>query len=226
MQKNIAKTIDHTLLAPDATREKIQNICAEANTYGFASVCVNSGYVADAKATLGESDVVICSVVGFPLGAMDTEAKAFEAKRAIENGAREIDMVINIGWLKSGLLERVKSDIEALRTATQGSILKVILETSMLSREEIVAVCEIARDAGADFVKTSTGFGGGGATVEDVRLMKATVGDGVQVKASGGVRDYATAVAMLEAGASRIGASAGIAIVTGAQDAQDNREGY
>jgi len=223
MQHSIAKTIDHTLLAPDATLEKIQKLCDEANTYGFASVCVNSGYVAAAKEALGDSDVAVCSVVGFPLGAMDTEAKAFEARRAIANGADEIDMVINLGWLKSGQLEQVKADIEALREATSGRILKVILETSMLTREEIVAVCEISRDAGADFVKTSTGFGGGGATVEDVRLMKETVGDGVQVKASGGVRDYATAVAMLDAGASRIGASAGIAIVTGAQDAG---EGY
>ena len=223
MQEPIAKTIDHTLLAPDATLEKIQQLCNEANTYGFASVCVNSGYVASAKEALGESDVAVCSVVGFPLGAMDTEAKAYEARRAIANGAQEIDMVINVGWLKSDKLERVKADIEALREATEGHILKVILETSMLTREEIISVCEIARDAGADFVKTSTGFGGGGATVEDVRLMKATVGDGVQVKASGGVRDYATAVAMLEAGASRIGASAGIAIVTGAQD---NGGGY
>lgn len=218
MQHSIAKTIDHTLLAPDATLEKIQKLCDEANTYGFASVCVNSGYVSAAKEALGDSDVAVCSVVGFPLGAMDTEAKAFEARRAIANGADEIDMVINLGWLKSGQLEQVKADIEALREATSGRILKVILETSMLTREEIVAVCEIARDAGADFVKTSTGFGGGGATVEDVRLMKETVGDGVQVKASGGVRDYATAVAMLEAGASRIGASAGIAIVTGAEN--------
>ena len=223
MHEPIAKTIDHTLLAPNATLEKIQELCDEANTYGFASVCVNSGYVADAKAALGESDVSVCSVVGFPLGAMDTEAKAFEAQRAIENGAHEIDMVINVGWLKSGLFERVKADIEALREVTKGHILKVILETAMLDRDEIVAVCEIARDAGADFVKTSTGFGGGGATVEDVRLMKETVGEGIQVKASGGVRDYETAVAMLEAGASRIGASAGIAIVTGAQDAG---EGY
>ena len=219
MQKNIAQTIDHTLLAPDATLEKIQKLCDEAVTYGFASVCVNSGYVADVKAALGESEVAVCSVVGFPLGAMDTEAKAFEARCAIENGASEIDMVINIGWLKSGLIEQVKADIEALRKTTEGYLLKVILETAMLTREEIITVCEIARDVGADFVKTSTGFGGGGATVEDVRLMKATVGDGVQVKASGGVRDYATAVAMLEAGASRIGASAGIAIVTGTQDA-------
>ena len=219
MPRNIAKTIDHTLLAPDATLENIQQLCNEANTYGFASVCVNSGYVADAKAALGKSDVAVCSVVGFPLGAMDTKAKTFEAHRAIENGAKEIDMVINIGWLKSGLIERVKADIIALREATKGHILKVILETAMLNRDEIIVVCEIARDAGADFVKTSTGFGGGGATVEDVRLMKETVGEGVQVKASGGVRDYTTAVAMLEAGASRIGASAGIAIVTGAQDA-------
>ncbi len=151
---------------------------------------------------------------------MDTEAKAFEARRAIENGAHEIDMVINVGWLKSGLIERVKADIIALREVTEGHVLKVILETAMLNREEIIVVCEIARDSGADFVKTSTGFGGGGATVEDVRLMKETVGDKVQVKASGGVRDYATAVAMIKAGASRIGASAGIAIVTGAQAAE------
>ncbi len=220
MQNTIAKTIDHTLLAPDATLEKIQQLCDEADTYGFASVCVNSGYVASAKEALGESNVAVCSVVGFPLGAMDTEAKAFEARRAIENGAHEIDMVINVGWLKSGLIERVKADIIALREVTEGHVLKVILETAMLNREEIIVVCEIARDSGADFVKTSTGFGGGGATVEDVRLMKETVGDKVQVKASGGVRDYATAVGMIKAGASRIGASAGIAIVTGAQAAE------
>jgi len=213
---NIAQTIDHTLLAPDATFEQIVRICDEAKQYGFASVCVNSGYVPVVSEALAGTDVATCSVVGFPLGAMSTEAKAFEASQAIEDGADEIDMVINIGWLKSGRTDLVGADIQALRDATQGKVLKVILETALLDNDEIVTVCEIARDIEVDFVKTSTGFGGGGATVEDVRLMKASVGESVQVKASGGVRDYETAVAMIEAGASRIGASAGIAIVTGA----------
>ena len=213
---NIAQTIDHTLLAPDATFDQIARICDEAKQYGFASVCVNSGYVPVVSEALAGTDVATCSVVGFPLGAMSTDAKAFEASQAIKNGADEIDMVINIGWLKSGRTDLVGADIQALRDSTQGKILKVILETALLDQDEIITVCKIAREIGVDFVKTSTGFGGGGATVEDVRLMKATVGDGVQVKASGGVRDYETAVAMIEAGASRIGASAGIAIVTGA----------
>jgi len=211
---NIAQTIDHTLLAPDATFDQIARLCDEAKQYGFASVCVNSGYVPVASEALTGTDVATCSVVGFPLGAMSTEAKAFEASQAIKDGADEIDMVINIGWLKSGRTDRVAADIQALRDATQGKVLKVILETALLDRDEIVTVCKIARDIRVDFVKTSTGFGGGGATVEDVRLMKASVGDGVQVKASGGVRDHETAIAMIEAGASRIGASAGIAIVT------------
>ena len=211
---NIAQTIDHTLLAPDATFDQIARLCDEAKQYGFASVCVNSGYVPVVSEALAGTDVATCSVVGFPLGAMSTEAKAFEASQAIKDGADEIDMVINIGWLKSGRTDRVAADIQALRDATQGKVLKVILETALLDRDEIVTVCKIARDIRVDFVKTSTGFGGGGATVEDVRLMKASVGDGVQVKASGGVRDYDTAMAMIEAGASRIGASAGIAIVT------------
>ncbi len=217
---NIAQTIDHTLLAPDATMDQITRLCDEAKQYGFASVCVNGCYASTVADALVDTDVATCSVIGFPLGAMSTEAKAFEARQAIEDGADEIDMVINIGWLKSGHIDRVTDDIQAVRYATDGAILKVILETALLDKDEIITVCKIARDIGVDFVKTSTGFGGGGATVEDVRLMKETVGDGVRVKASGGVRDYATAIAMVEAGASRIGASAGIAIVTGAATSQ------
>ena len=210
---NIASTIDHTLLKPDATVTQITQLCDEAREYGFASVCVNSGYVPLAAEQLGDSDVAVCSVVGFPLGAMSTEAKVFETEQAIRDGADEIDMVINIGCLKSGDLDAVRGDIAAVRRASEGKVLKVIFETALLEKDEIVTLCRICTDVGADFVKTSTGFGGGGATVEDVALMKRSVGEGVQVKASGGIRDYETAKAMLEAGATRLGVSAGVAIV-------------
>jgi deoxyribose-phosphate aldolase len=218
--QNLSKTIDHTLLKADATATEIETLCAEAREYRFCSVCVNSSYVPLAASQLKDTDVKVCSVVGFPLGAMSTQTKAYEAKVAITEGAEEIDMVIHVGWLKSGELERVEQDIQALREATKGKILKVIFETALISREEIVILCEICTRVGVDFVKTSTGFSTGGATLEDVALMKASVGDGVQVKASGGIRDYETARAMIEAGATRLGVSAGIAIVTGAPATQ------
>ncbi len=212
---NIASTIDHTLLKPDATAAQITTLCDEARQYQFASVCVNSGYVPLAAEQLGDSDVAVCSVVGFPLGAMSTEAKVFETEQAIRDGADEIDMVINVGCLKSGDLDAVRGDIAAVRKASEGKVLKVIFETGLIDDEEIVTLCGICTDVGADFVKTSTGFGSGGATVEDVALMKRSVGENVQVKASGGIRDYATAAAMIDAGATRLGVSAGIAIVQG-----------
>jgi deoxyribose-phosphate aldolase len=218
--QDLSKTIDHTLLKADATAAEIETLCAEAREYRFCSVCVNSSYVPLAASQLKDTDVKVCSVVGFPLGAMSTQAKAYEAKVAITEGAEEIDMVIHVGWLKSGELERVEQDIQALREATKGKILKVIFETALISKEEIVILCEICTRVGVDFVKTSTGFSTGGATLEDVALMKASVGDGVQVKASGGIRDYETARAMIEAGATRLGVSAGIAIVTGAPATQ------
>ena len=210
---DIAKYIDHTLLAADATKERIETLCKEAYEYGFASVCVNSCWVKTCAELLKGSDVKTCTVVGFPLGAMDTVSKAYEAETAVRNGADEVDMVINIGYLKSGMADEVLEDIKAVREATKGKTLKVIIETCLLTDDEKRTACELSEKAGADFVKTSTGFSTGGATVEDVALMKAVVGDRLSVKASGGVRDYKTAKAMIDAGASRIGASAGVRIV-------------
>ena len=210
---DIAKYIDHTLLAPDAAKESIERLCREAAEYHFASVCVNSCWVGLCADLLKGTGVKVCTVVGFPLGAMETRAKAFEAEEAVRNGADEIDMVINIGYVKSGMMEHVLEDIKAVRAATEGKTLKVIIETCLLSDEEKKDVCVLSEKAGADFVKTSTGFSKGGATVEDVALMKSVVGNRLGVKASGGVRDYRSAMAMIEAGATRIGASAGIAIV-------------
>lgn len=210
---SIAKYIDHTLLAPDATKSAIEKLCKEASEYKFASVCVNSCWVSLAADLLKDSSVKVCTVVGFPLGAMDTVSKAYEAAKAVENGADEVDMVINIGYLKSGMLDAVLEDIVAVRKATEGKLLKVIIETCLLTDDEKRTACELSEKAGADFVKTSTGFSKGGATLHDVELMKSVVGDRLGVKASGGVRDYATAKAMIDAGATRIGASAGIAIV-------------
>lgn len=210
---SIAKYIDHTLLAPDATKSAIEKLCKEASEYKFASVCVNSCWVSLAADLLKDSSVKVCTVVGFPLGAMDTVSKAYEAAKAVENGADEVDMVINIGYLKSGMLDAVLEDIVAVRKATEGKLLKVIIETCLLTDDEKRTACELSEKAGADFVKTSTGFSKGGATLHDVELMKSVVGDSLGVKASGGVRDYATAKAMIDAGATRIGASAGIAIV-------------
>ncbi|XBS69843.1 deoxyribose-phosphate aldolase [Acerihabitans sp. KWT182] len=208
--------IDHTLLAMDATEAQIAALCNEAKQYGFYAVCVNSGYVPFAAHALRGSEVKVCSVVGFPLGAGLTAAKAFEAKAAIEAGADEIDMVINVGWLKSGKLDAVTADIRAVRQVCATIPLKVILETCLLGDEQIVQVCEICRELKVAFVKTSTGFSTGGAREQDVRLMRQTVGPEMGVKASGAVRDRQTAQTMILAGATRIGTSSGVAIVTGA----------
>ncbi|MBA4493144.1 deoxyribose-phosphate aldolase [Paenactinomyces guangxiensis] len=215
--KEIAALIDHTLLKPEATRKQIQVLCEEAKSYGFASVCINPYWVKEAARHLAGTEVKVCTVVGFPLGATTKEVKAFETRNAVQNGATEIDMVMNIGALKSGDLTTVKEDIQSVVEAAEGMTVKVILETGLLSREEIVRACEQAKAAGAHFVKTSTGFGQGGATVEAVELMRKTVGPEMGVKASGGVRDLQTAQQMIDAGASRIGASASVAIVTGGQ---------
>lgn len=207
--------IDHTLLKPAATRADIAKLCAEAKEYRFASVCVNSAHIAEVAAALAGTDVAPCCVVGFPLGAMETEAKAFEAARAAALGAREIDMVMDIGAAKEGDFARVETDIATVVSAIQGRAkLKVILECCLLTDEEKTAACLAAKRAGADFVKTSTGFSTGGATEHDVALMRAAVGDDMGVKASGGIRTREDALRMIAAGASRIGASAGIAIVT------------
>ncbi|HQU71283.1 MAG: deoxyribose-phosphate aldolase [Calditrichaeota bacterium] len=216
----LASMIDHTLLKPDATSADIERLCDEAREYRFASVCVNPTFVPLAAACLQGTSVRVCTVVGFPLGAHQTDIKADEARQAIWEGAREIDMVINIGALKSGDVETVEEDIRAVSAVClENSVLcKVIIETSLLTDEEKVEACLAARRAKADFVKTSTGFAGGGATPEDVMLMaKAVEGSGMGVKASGGVRTREDALAVIEAGATRIGASAGIAIVQGGQ---------
>ena len=212
---NIAKIIDHTLLKPEATRDQIVQLCREAREYGFATVCVNPSYVKLAAELLRGSSVKVCSVVGFPLGATLPEVKAYEARRAIEEGAAEIDMVINIGALKSGDLELVKRDIASVVDVchARGALCKVIIEAALLTDEEKVLACQLARAAGADYVKTSTGFGPGGATVQDVALMRRTVGPEMGVKAAGGIRSYEAAKSMVEAGATRIGASAGVKIV-------------
>jgi deoxyribose-phosphate aldolase len=211
---NIAKYIDHTILKPQSTVEEVKKLCMEAKEYNFASVCVNGCHTKLVSSELAGSDVKTCVVVGFPLGAMTKEAKEFETIDAIKNGADEIDMVINIGALKDKNYDLVKEDIEAVVNAAKGkTIVKVIIETCLLSEEEKVKACEISKEAKADFVKTSTGFSSGGATVEDIALMRKTVGEDLGVKASGGVRDFKTAVDMINAGASRIGSSNSIAIV-------------
>jgi len=213
---DINRLIDHTLLKPDATEEQIRQLCAEAREYGFASVCINPAWVSLAAQELAGSEVKVCTVIGFPLGATTPTTKAIEARDAIANGAQEIDMVINVGALKSGDDELVLRDVEAVVAAARDrALVKVILETALLTKEEIVKACLLAKRAGADFVKTSTGFGGGGATVEDIALMRETVGEQMGVKASGGIRDRQTAEAMVAAGATRIGASASVAIATG-----------
>lgn len=211
--KKIASIIDHTILKADAKEEDIIKLCKEAIEYSFFSVCINSCYVSLAKSILKESSVKVCTVVGFPLGAMISEAKAFEAKKAIECGADEIDMVINIGFVKSKKFDLVEKDILDVRNAAKGKILKVIIETCLLTDEEKTQVCLIAKNIGADFVKTSTGFSAGGATSEDVYLMRKTVGEDMGVKASGGVRTFEDALKMIEAGATRLGTSNGVAIV-------------
>lgn len=211
----LSKFIDHTVLAADATRQKIIDLCREARENNFASVCINSSWVALAKKELEGSDVNVCTVVGFPLGATSSAAKAFEAETAVKDGASEVDMVINVGALKSGMYDFVEEDIKAVRKAVGNKVLKVIIETCLLTDEEKKIACQLSEKAGADFVKTSTGFSKGGATAEDVRLMRASVSDHVQVKASGGIRSYETALAMIEAGATRLGTSSGVAIING-----------
>ena len=210
---NIAKYIDHTLLKPAATQAQIAKLCDEARQYGFCSVCVNPYWVPFAKKALQGSDVKVCTVIGFALGASTAATKAFETQDAIANGADEVDMVINMGALKSGDTQTVLADIQAVRDASRGHILKVIIETSQLTDEEKVTACELAAKAGADFVKTSTGFNGGGATVQDVALMRKSIPAAMQVKASGGVRSRADADAMIAAGATRIGTSGGVQII-------------
>jgi len=215
--QELARFIDHTLLKPDAVFAQYDQLCEEAKKYNFYSVCVNSSKVSYVAKKLRGSNVKVCSVVGFPLGEMETRSKAFEARTAIDHGAHELDMVLNIGALKSGNLKLVEDDIRAVKRACRSTtVLKVILETSMLTDEEKVIACEICKKVEVDFVKTSTGFSGGGATIADIQLMRRVVGPDLGVKASGGIRDFATAVAMIKAGANRIGAGASVAIVTGA----------
>ena len=213
--RQLAKTIDHTLLKPEATKAQILKLCEEAKQYGFASVCVNPSRIALAAEALRGTDVTPCCVVGFPLGAIPTQSKAAETAEAVKNGAREIDMVINIGAAKDGDWELVEADIAGVKAACGPAKLKVIIETCLLTDGEKVKACQAAMNAKADFVKTSTGFSKAGAKVEDVRLMRETVGPDMGVKAAGGIHNRAEAEAMLEAGATRIGASSGIAIVTG-----------
>ncbi len=224
---DLAKYIDHTLLKPDTTAAEIDVLCDEALEYGFASVCINPTWVKRASERLRGSDVKVCTVIGFPLGANAPEIKAMEARRALRDGAREVDMVINVGALKSGMNDVVKTDIEKVVDAAHesGAICKVILETALLTDEEKVIASALSKQAKADFVKTSTGFGGGGATVYDVALMRETVGPDMGVKASGGVRTLEDAEDMIAAGATRIGASAGVQIV-GGSEGDDDGDGY
>ena len=213
-KKELAKYIDHTNLKPEATQSDIAALCVEAVEYGFASVCVNPCHVACAARLLEGTDVAVCCVIGFPLGACTTAVKAYEALDAVHKGAAEIDMVINIGWAREGRWSELQAEIAAVVAAIRGRAkLKVIIETCLLTDGQKVAACRAAVRAGADFVKTSTGFSKAGATVEDVALMRETVGPDVGVKAAGGIRTYQDAVAMIKAGATRIGASAGVTIV-------------
>ena len=217
----LAKMIDHTILKADATQSDIEKLCEEAKKYNFASVCVNPYWVSLASDLLKNSTVKVCTVIGFPLGATSSESKAYETEIAILQGADEVDMVINVGAMKNNKTDIVENDILAVvnsarktgKTQNKNIIVKVILETCYLTKDEIKNACLCAKNAGADFVKTSTGFGTGGATVEDVSLMKETVGSSMEVKASGGIRDYETAIKMIEAGATRLGTSSGISIV-------------
>ncbi|CYV48334.1 deoxyribose-phosphate aldolase [Streptococcus suis] len=211
------KYIDHTILKPETTQEQVEKILAEAKEYDFASVCVNPTWVALAAESLKDSDVKVCTVIGFPLGANTPAVKTFETKDAISNGADEIDMVINIGALKTGNYDLVLEDIKAVVAASGDKLVKVIIEACLLTDDEKVKACQLSQEAGADYVKTSTGFSTGGATVADVALMRKTVGPDMGVKASGGARSYEDAIAFIEAGASRIGASSGVAIMNGAQ---------
>ena len=213
----INRIIDHTLLKPESTKEQIINLCNEAKVYNFKSVCVNPHWVKLCSQLLKDTDTIVCTVIGFPLGANSTSVKVFETTVAIEDGAKEVDMVINIGELKGKNYDFVKNDIESVVIAAGNIPVKVIIETCLLSQEEIVKISEIILDTGATFVKTSTGFSTAGAKVEDVKLIKSIVGNRKLIKASGGIRDFETASKMIEAGADRLGVSAGIEIVKGAK---------
>lgn len=214
--KNIASMIDHTILKPDTTKEMVKRVCDEAREYNFASVCVNPYYVSFVKSQLEGTKVKVTSVIGFPLGSTPKEVKAFEAKNAIENGADELDMVINIGAIKNKEYDIVREDIKAVVDTAKGkALVKVIIETCLLTNEEKEMACKLAIEAGTDYVKTSTGFSTGGATVEDIKLMRKTVGPDIGVKASGGIRDSQKAKEMMDAGATRIGASSSVEIVKG-----------
>lgn len=215
--QTFAEFIDHTLLKPDATDAAVKEVCRQAREYKFASVCINPSHIAMVARELSGSGVKVCTVIGFPLGATTTESKAFETRDAVAKGAHEIDMVINVGKLKSGDYQFVANDIRAVVESAQGRTVKVIIETSLLNEDEKVAGCILSKAAGAHFVKTSTGFAGGGATAEDIALMRKIVGSELGVKASGGIRDCGDAAKMLQAGASRLGASASVAIVSGKQ---------
>lgn len=213
--QNLARFIDHTLLKPDATEEQIAKVCSEAMENDFYSVCINPYWVPLATGLLEGTSVKVCTVIGFPLGATTTKAKAFEAEEAVAQGAAEVDMVMNVGALKSGDYDLVRNDIQTVVKTVHGrAIVKVILETCLLNETEKIKACELSVAAGAHFVKTSTGFGPGGATVEDISLMRRVVGPDIGVKASGGIRDYDTAIAMIKAGATRIGTSSGVKIIT------------
>jgi deoxyribose-phosphate aldolase len=213
---DLTEYIDHTLLKPEATEEQIDNLCKEAAQYRFYSVCVNSNWAERCARRLGGTGVKVCAVVGFPLGAMDSRTKAFEARTAVSNGAAEIDMVMNVGAMKAKDIKTVREDMLAVRRACRsGIVLKVIIEACLLDDEEKVLACQIAKDTGADFVKTSTGFNKSGATVADVALMRRTVGPKMGVKAAGGIRSFTDAVAMIGAGATRLGVSASVKIVSG-----------
>ncbi|OPJ56842.1 deoxyribose-phosphate aldolase [Alkalithermobacter paradoxus] len=216
MNKEIAKIIDHTVLKAQTTEDDVKKVCKEAREYGFFSVCINPSYIPLAKKELEGSDVKVCTVIGFPLGANTSEVKAFETKDAILKGADEVDMVINIGALKDKKYDYVENDIKAVvEAADKKALVKVIIETCYLTDEEKKIACELSKKAGADYVKTSTGFGTGGSTPQDIKLMRDTVGPEIGVKASGGVRNEEDAKAVIEAGASRIGASSSVAVVTG-----------
>ena len=213
--QNLASYIDHTLLKPDATAKEIEQLCAEARQHNFHCVCVNSSRVVQAHALLADTSVIVASVVGFPLGGMDSDAKRYETELAIDLGAEEIDVVLNLGKLKDGDDKFVLRELRDVVEAADDRIVKVILETCLLSRDEIIRACHLAVDSGAKFVKTSTGFSKSGATLEHVQLMREAVGKDFGVKASGGIRDRAIAEAMIAAGATRLGTSASVAIVTG-----------
>ncbi|KNC87325.1 deoxyribose-phosphate aldolase [Sphaeroforma arctica JP610] len=214
---DFGKLFDHTILKQDATKEQVVAVCQEAAKHNFMSVCVNPGWITTCVKELEGTDVKVCTVIGFPLGATTSESKAYETKNSIENGALEVDMVLNVGFMKDGNIDAVESDIRAVvnaaRQANDKVIVKVILETCLLNKDQIKTACELCVKAGADFVKTSTGFSTGGAKAEDIKLMRDTVGKDVGVKASGGIRDYAAAIAMVNAGANRLGCSAGIKII-------------